>query len=90
MQYFRNHPITWLTVVVLIFATWFEHYWIWGSLFVWWSYTSFTEGTAFIGEVVTHDENPPLFYVVTGMWMFLGLLYIVQDFAWRFFGIYIG
>ena len=45
---------------------------------------------AFIGEIVTVEENPPLFYVITVMWLGFGVLYIVQDLAWRLFGVYIG
>ena len=90
MKYFKNHPLTWATVLALLLATWFEHFWVWGALFLWWSYTSYLAGEAFIGEIVTRRENPPLFFTVTVMWFGLGILYIVQDFAWRFFGIYIG
>lgn len=90
MKYITNHPVTWATVLVLLMATWFQHYWIWGVLFLWWSITSYMAREAFIGEIVTHEENPPLFYVVTLMWLGFGAYYIVQDFAWRFFQIYIG
>jgi hypothetical protein len=88
MKYLTNHPVTWATVVALIFATLFGHYWIWGSLFLWWSYTSFLAGEAFIGEIVNINENPPLFWTVTVMWFSLGTYYVVQDLAWRLFGVY--
>lgn len=90
MKYLTSNPFTWVTVAILLLATAFNHFWVWGALFLWWSVTSFMAGQAFIGTVIARRDNPPLFFVVTAMWLGLGGYYLVQDIAWRFFQIYIG
>ncbi|RBW62752.1 hypothetical protein DS906_01795 [Ruegeria sp. A3M17] len=90
MQYLKSHPFSWIIFLCLLLATWFQIYAIWGLLFMWWAVSSFMTGQAFLIETIDSRDNPPLFYAITIMWFAFGLLYVVQDLAWRLFGIYIG
>ncbi|MBO9446900.1 hypothetical protein [Ruegeria sp. R14_0] len=90
MQYIKSNPFSWIVFVCLLLATWFQVFSIWGALFMWWAVSSFMTGQAFLIETIDSQENPPLFYAITTMWFLFGLLYVVQDLAWRLFGIYIG
>lgn len=85
----KSHPLSFLTVAALLLATVFEHYWIWGLLFLWWAYTSWQTGEAFVLETIRIQDNAPLFYMITLMWAGFGLVYALQDLAWRLFGLYL-
>lgn len=89
MNMFRSHSLSCIAVAVLLLATLFEHYWIWGLLFLWWAYTSWQTGEAFVLETVRVQDNAPLFYLIILMWAGFGILYASQDLAWRLFGLYL-
>ena len=75
---------TLLALPVLLAATYFEHYYIWGFLFMFWSVLSVRAGDAFLVEPIAQDEYPILFWTITIMWFGFGLWYVIGDLHWRF------
>ena len=79
--------VKWPTVVaiaVLMAATYFSWYWVWGVLFVYWAIVGLRTGDAFVVEPISRDENPVLFWLIVVMWAGLGVWSVVWDLSWRF------
>lgn len=68
-----------VSLVVLVTATWFEWYWVWGLLYLYWAVQSVGVGEAFLVQTVRRDGNPVLFWSVSAMWFILAVLVIVTD-----------
>lgn len=72
----------WPTVVVLIVlvaATLFDWYWVWGVMFLYWAVLSVAVGQVFLVQTVRRDESAVLFWSVSGMWVILAVAVIVTD-----------
>ena len=76
-------PLTLVALVVLGIATYFDWYWVWGLLFIYWALPSVLHGEAFLIERITRADNPILFWLITGMWVFFGVWTTYADFVWR-------
>lgn len=77
----------WPTVVVLpllLAATLFEHYWVWGLLFVYWAGSAVLAGEGFLIQPLYRGETPVLFWLVALMWGGFGVWYVIADLTWRF------
>lgn len=78
--------IKWFTVLALVVlgvASYYEWYWVWGILFVFWAVTSIQGGQAFIVENISRRQNPVLFWLITVMWGGFGAWYVWADLSWR-------
>ncbi len=74
----------WLSALILIglcVALYFNLSWPWGVLFVFWTVPSIVNGQALLLGPIDRDESPILFWVVTVLWLLLGLLMILVDVA---------
>lgn len=74
----------WLTLIglpVLILTMLNGVYALWGALFIYWGIVSATAGRAYLLENIHRREDPALFWLIVGLWIGSGLLYIYTDFA---------
>lgn len=77
-------PPVWLNVLVLAglcVALYFNLSWPWGVLFIYWAVPSILSGQVFLIGPIDRDESPILFWVVTVLWMLLGVLMVLADVA---------
>ena len=65
----------------LLFATWMNWSWPWGVLFISWTIPSIRYGEAYLIGPVPRDEQPVVFWTVTGLWVFFGVLAVMVDAA---------
>ncbi|MEM7215356.1 MAG: hypothetical protein AAF423_07410 [Pseudomonadota bacterium] len=83
-----NHSqLNWLTLVILIFATVFNHYWVWGLLFIAWGVAAFRSDNTNLLLPVSRQADPALYWAVNIMWLFFGIWYFLWDVLWRI-GVY--
>ncbi len=73
-----------LALPILMAATYFEHYYVWGMLFTYWALIAIRSGEAYLVEPIFRRENPILFWLISLMWLGFGMLYIVYDLMYRF------
>ncbi len=69
-------------LIVLLTATIFEQYWVWGLLFIFFSIHSLFTHNVFLVENIDRDEAPVLFWIIFTMWFVLGVYYTYYEF-WR-------
>ena len=81
------NQLNWIALIVLLAATLFEHYWIWGALFLFWAVRSYYMRSVFLLTDIEADKSPALYWFVTVFWAGFGVLYLVWDILWRI-GIY--
>ena len=73
-----------LTVFVLIalfVALYMNWSWPWGLLFIYWAVPSYLNGEAFLVGPISLKENPILFWIITILWIVLGVIMILSDVA---------
>ena len=75
-------PITMIALPILIGSFFFEIYWTWGLLFIYWGAMSIRSGDAYVVEPIERREHPILFWIITALWMGSGAYYLYVD-AWR-------
>ena len=68
-----------VSLVVLVVATFFDWYWVWGLLYLYWAVQSVGVGEAFLVQTVRRDRNPVLFWSVSAMWLILAVVVIATD-----------
>lgn len=68
-----------VVLVVLLAATYFDWYWVWGMLYLYWGVMSLVDGQVYLVQTVRREENPYLFWSVTAMWLILAIVVIVID-----------
>jgi len=66
--------LNWVTLVVLVLATSLGYYRVWGLLYLYWALQSLQIGSVFLMTSIRRDQNPPLFWAVSGMWFLAGAL----------------
>lgn len=85
MQNHRSlHTPRWVNVValaVLLVAIWMNWMWIWGILFICWAVPAFLTGESHLVGSVSRDSQPVIFWLVTALWIVLGILTILGDLA---------
>ena len=72
----------WATIIALpivLILPLMGFYSVWGILFIYWAVHSITSGSAFFVEPLEREETPLLFWIITLMWVFFGVLYIIYD-----------
>ncbi len=67
---------TLIALPILIVGLLLELYVLWGILFVYWGVTSMLSGEIYLVEPITRRDDPALFWIILGMWIGSGLLYI--------------
>lgn len=82
-----NTQLNWLALVVLIVATAFNHYWVWGLLFIFWAIRAFNDDGTQLLLPVSKRSDPLLYWAINIMWLVFGIWYILFDVLWRL-GIY--
>ena len=55
--------------------------WIWGILFIFWAIPAFLTGETHLVGSVPRDTQPVVFWLVTVLWIVLGVLTILLDLA---------
>lgn len=78
------NPPSWLSALVLaamLGALYMNWSWPWGFLFIYWAVPSFLGGEAFLIGPITREESPVLFWVVTILWLLLGVMMVLVDAA---------
>ena len=75
----RTKIPTVVALAVLLVATWFGWYWVWGVFFLYWAVAAVVMGQAFVVQTVRRDENPALFWVICATWLALAVLTILYD-----------
>ena len=71
-----------LTIIVLIAllgALYMNWSWPWGLLFIYWAVPSYLNGEAFLVGPISLKESPILFWIITILWMVLGVMMILSD-----------
>ena len=74
----------WLTALVLVgllVALYLNWSWPWGLLFIYWAVPSIWTGEAHLIGAIRRVEAPFLFWMVTVLWVVLGVLMILVDAA---------
>ncbi|MEM9277934.1 MAG: hypothetical protein AAGA76_05130 [Pseudomonadota bacterium] len=79
--------INWLTLALLIIATVYNHYWVWGLLFIFWAVFAFRGDSGHLLLPVSRQTDSVLYWAVNIMWLIFGLWYFFYDVLWRM-GIY--
>ena len=69
----------WLAFAILIVASIFEYYFIWGFLFIFWSVRSYFDQTLFLISPIYRGETPILYWSLSGLWFFFGVWYVLSD-----------
>ncbi len=80
------HNFKWLTVAaiaVLAGATYYNWYWVWGVLFIYWAISGLRSGDAFVVEPIERSHNPVMFWLITAMWGGFGVWSVYWDLSWR-------
>jgi len=72
--------LTILTLVLLLGATLTGVYSVWGALFLFWGLSAIRTGQVYLVEPIHRDEDPILFWILTGMWCVFGVLYVLAEF----------
>ena len=75
----RSKWPTWVVLAVLLVATYFDWYWVWGVLYLYWGVAPLSTGEVFLVQTVRREENPGLFWSVSVMWVVLAVLVIMID-----------
>lgn len=85
MQNHRSlHPPRWVNVIalaVLLVALWMDWLWVWGILFIYWTVPAFRTGEVHLVGSVPRATQPVVFWLVTVLWIVLGVLVILWDLA---------
>ncbi len=68
-----------IALPVLLAATAFGIYWVWGLLFVWWVIPTIMNGQTFLMFEVNRDEDPALFWAILALWVVLGVMMIAAS-----------
>ncbi|MEM7156135.1 MAG: hypothetical protein AAF799_24995 [Myxococcota bacterium] len=79
----------WPTVVVLallVAATVFNLYSVWGLLFIFWAVDGIRAGETYIVQNLSRTEDAVLFWVCCVTWIGMGLWLVVADVLWRLNG----
>jgi len=79
--------LNWVALVILVLATGFEHYWVWGLLFMFWAASAITGSRSVLLLPIDRQAEPLLYWATNSMWLVFGLWYFIFDVLWRF-GIY--
>ncbi len=81
------YVVNWIALIVLVVATAFEHYWVWGVVFLFWAVGSCYTREVFLLFPIERDKTPVLYWLVCVFWAGFGLWYLFTDILWRI-GIY--
>lgn len=71
--------INYIALPVLLVATGFGLYWVWGLLFIWWVVPAIISGQALLVFEIYRDEDPLLYWAVTALWAVLGLMIVAAS-----------
>lgn len=74
----------WLTALVLVgllVALYLDWSWPWGVLFIYWAVPAVWTGEAHLIGTIPRETSPVLFWLVTILWVLLGVLMILVDAA---------
>ena len=75
--------IRWPTVIaipVLVLASWFEFWSVWGLLFIYWAVHGIRMGDAFLVESIRRESHPILFWLINVAWTVSGVYYVYYDY----------
>ncbi len=80
IQTLRNQR--WMTLLILaalLVSTFAGYYSLWGLLFIFWGLLAVRSGQAFLIEPINRATDLALFWSLTGLWIGLGVLYVLAD-----------
>jgi hypothetical protein len=67
-----------LALGILLAATYYQWYWVWGVFFLYWSIRSIQTKTAFLLFNVYQKESPVLYWTLNIFWL-LYAFYLLSD-----------
>ena len=76
-------PLTGFALVLALVSTYYEWYWPWGLLFIYWAIPSLASGEAFFVERIRRAAHPVYFWLINVMWVGFGVWTVYADLAWR-------
>ena len=65
---------TLIAIMVLGFATWFAHDWVWGLLFLFYAFNMIWNRQAYLIEEIHWGRNPIVFSLVIIIWLGFGIM----------------
>ena len=77
-------PPNWLNALVLVgllVALYMNWMWPWGLLFVYWAVPAIRNGETLLIGPMSRAQAPVLFWLVTTLWIVLGVMMILVDAA---------
>ena len=78
-----NSSFKWRALLGLVFvaiATLFELNWVWGAFFLFWVMPDLKARSTHFLEYVAKDENPVIYWLIMGTWIFLSLYLLLSGF----------
>ena len=76
--------ITAIVLVVLLAALYFGLNWPWGLLLVYWAFLNVKSGGAFLVGPVDRNDDALFYWLITVLWIVLGVIMLLSDFAPQF------
>lgn len=71
--------VSYIVLIGLLFALYMNWSWPWGVIFIIWLVPSIRFGESFLVSRISRREDPFLFWIITLLWVLLGVLMILQD-----------
>ncbi len=66
-----------LSLILIVIST-VMNWWLWGILLIIWGLTNLLGNETWLSETIRKSENPILFYLVIGIWLFFGFYYVAD------------
>lgn len=79
----QDNTLNWVALSCLILATILQHYWLWGTLFIYWSIYALRTGSIFLISTIHRGTNPALYWSICIFWLLFGVWYLTFDLLWR-------
>ena len=69
-------------LIILVVATAFGLFWVWGVLFLFWAVQGYRLGTVFLIGSISRAETPLLYWMVLAFWVVLACWYFLPAQFW--------
>lgn len=69
-------------LVLVYIAVFFNWYWLWGVLFLYWIIPDFFTGVTYFMEPISRQENPILYWAILLTWLALSLYLLATPFLY--------
>ena len=72
-------PVTLVLLIIIWVAALLDLTWVWGVMFLIWSFTIIRSGDATLYEPITRDKNPGWFWVIAVTWVLLSVALLIPS-----------